>query len=90
MAMRVRNLENVKKWSRWINQNSLILSCDIPTGVNSDTGNISIDTVKADYTITMGYPKIGMFLEPGKSYSGLITSVDIGFPKNIDLGDIFL
>ena len=76
--------ENVKKWSRWINQNSLILSCDIPTGVNSDTGNISIDTVKADYTITMGYPKIGMFLEPGKSYSGLITSVDIGFPKNID------
>tara|TARA_Y100000741_G_scaffold114852_1_gene86172 strand:- start:17403 stop:18926 length:1524 start_codon:yes stop_codon:yes gene_type:complete len=76
--------EDLKKWSRWINQNSLILSCDIPTGVNSDTGNISIDTVKADYTITMGYPKIGMFLEPGKSYSGLISSVDIGFPKNID------
>jgi len=76
--------EDIKKWSRWINQNSLILSCDIPTGVNSDTGNISIDTVKADYTITMGYPKIGMFLEPGKSSSGLITSVDIGFPKNID------
>jgi len=71
-------------WVRWINQNPLILSCDIATGINSDNGMIAGDAVRADYTLTMGYPKIGMCLEPGKTYSGLVTSADIGFPNIIN------
>ena len=32
----------------------------------------------------MGFPKIGCIIEPGKSYSGQINSVDIGFPNKIN------
>ena len=71
-------------WVHWVNQNPLILSCDIATGINSDNGMIVRDAVRADYTITMGYPKIGMCLEPGKTYSGVVTSADIGFPNIIN------
>ena len=76
--------KNVANWTNWINKFSVVLSCDIPSGIDSDTGKISIDSVKADYTIAMGFPKIGCIIEPGKSYSGQINSVDIGFPNKID------
>ena len=64
--------ENLKNWSKWINRFSIVVSCDIPTGVCSDSGTVSTEAVKADYTIAMGYPKIGSLIEPGKSYSGTI------------------
>ena len=76
--------KSIKKWTNWINTFSIILSCDMPTGVNSDSGKISLGAVKADHTIAMGYPKIGSLIEPGRSHSGIITSVDIGFPKKIN------
>ena len=76
--------KNVANWTNWINKFSVVLSCDIPSGIDSDTGKISIDSVKADYTIAMGFPKIGCIIEPGKSYSGQINSVDIGFPNKIN------
>ena len=76
--------ENLKNWATWINRFSVVVSCDIPTGVCSDSGTVSTEAVKADYTIAMGYPKIGSLVEPGKSYSGAITSVDIGFPNKIN------
>ena len=58
-------------------------ACDISTGVDSNSGQVDLNAIKANYTIAMGYPKIGSLIEPGKSFSGLITSVDIGFPKKI-------
>ena len=76
--------ENIKQWSLWINRFPVILSCDMPTGVDSDSGKVSMGAVRANYTIAMGYPKIGSLMEPGKSHSGLISSVDIGFPKKLN------
>tara|TARA_Y100000748_G_scaffold98575_1_gene82131 strand:+ start:30 stop:1223 length:1194 start_codon:yes stop_codon:yes gene_type:complete len=76
--------KNIANWTNWINKFSVVLSCDIPTGIDSDTGKISIDSVKADYTIAMGFPKIGCIIEPGKSYSGQISSVDVGFPNKVN------
>ena len=76
--------ENLKNWATWINRFSVVISCDIPTGVCSDSGTVCTKAVNADYTIAMGFPKIGSLLEPGKSYSGTIRSVDIGFPNKIN------
>lgn len=68
-------------WIEWINQSdALRVSADIPSGVNANTGRIDSKAVKANLTVSMGYGKIGHFLEPGKSYSGDVHSVDIGFP----------
>ena len=74
--------ESVSKITKWINaQNALVLSIDIPTGVNSNNGIVSEDAINANMTVTMGYIKIGMLLQPAKSYCGEIVAVDIGFPN---------
>jgi NAD(P)H-hydrate epimerase len=65
-----------------INQSkALTVSVDIASGVNASDGSILGCAVRADYTVTFGYQKIGMLLYPGLSYSGKVTVVDIGFPK---------
>ncbi|NHZ85931.1 MAG: NAD(P)H-hydrate dehydratase [Planctomycetia bacterium] len=71
----------ILNFTRWINsQKSLVLSIDIPSGVDANTGNIAENAINADATVTMGLSKVGMMLEPGKSYCGDIIPVDIGFP----------
>ena len=68
-------------FAKWINsQNSLVLSIDIPSGVNGNNGNVAKNVVMAHATVTMGMIKVGMTLEPGKSQCGEIIPVDIGFP----------
>lgn len=72
-------------FAKWINsQKSLILSIDIPTGVNANSGNIAEYAISADVTVTMGMTKVGMTLEPGKAHCGEIIPVDIGFPDIYD------
>ena len=72
------------EWTKWINSAKNVISIDVPTGLNVDSGEISEDGVYADHTVTMGKTKFGMVVEPGKSHCGEIHIVDIGFPKVID------
>ena len=75
----------LKKWTKWINQqDGTVVSIDIPSGVNADTGSASKDTVEAFLTVTMGCAKVGMMLNPGSSYCGEIYSAQIGFPEVLD------
>ena len=56
----------ILKYIEWVNQsNSIVLAIDIPSGLNGDTGEVSSIAVKADKTITFGYPKLGMILKKG-------------------------
>jgi len=72
---------SILEYAKWINkQKSLVLSVDIPSGVNANNGNVAEHAIIADVTITMGMAKVGMALEPGKSHCGEIIPVDIGFP----------
>lgn len=57
----------------------LVVSVDIPSGINADTGAVMNCAVRADATVTFGYNKIGIMLYPGKEYAGDITVADIGF-----------
>ena len=50
--------------------NSKIISIDIPSGLDSNSGLIKGECIKADYTITVDSPKIGMLLRYGKRFSG--------------------
>ena len=72
-------------FTKWINsQNSLVLSIDIPSGVNADNGVIAQNAIIADNTVTMGMTKVGMVVDLGKSHCGEIIQVDIGFPNIYD------
>ena len=59
---------------------SKVISIDIPSGLQADTGIADPEGIRADYTITMGYSKVGLIMRDGPELSGEIHIADIGFP----------
>lgn len=60
-----------------------VISIDIPSGLSSDGESPAGNCINADYTITIGLPKISLVTHPGKSYCGELIIVDIGFPSSL-------
>jgi ADP-dependent NAD(P)H-hydrate dehydratase / NAD(P)H-hydrate epimerase len=60
-----------------------VLAVDIPSGINSDTGQICGEAVRSCVTATFGFAKAGHYLYPGAEYSGKVEIVDIGIPPII-------
>ncbi len=58
-----------------------VVAVDIPSGVEADTGRINGEAVAATHTVTFALPKIGMVIEPGKSYVGKLSVADISIPR---------
>ena len=58
-----------------------ILSCDLPTGVDADTGAVPGVAIRATRTLAIGYPKVGLLLHPGAGQAGELHTADIGFPR---------
>lgn len=54
------------------------VAIDIPSGLSADTGEILGAAFKADHTVTLGFPKRGLFLGSGSEYAGRIHVVPIG------------
>ncbi|MBR5228209.1 MAG: NAD(P)H-hydrate epimerase [Firmicutes bacterium] len=65
------------------NENCMVVSCDFPSGVNGDTGEIMGCAVKADLTVTFSCGKPGLFTPPGAMYSRKVDIVDIGIPADL-------
>ncbi len=68
---------------------ALVLSVDIPSGVEADTGKVQGVAIKADYTVTLALPKLGLMVEPGSEYRGELTVADISIPKRLLEDDKF-
>ncbi len=58
-----------------------VLAIDVPSGINSDTGQIMGSAVRADHTVTFGYLKPGLVTHPGATLAGQLGIVDIGLPE---------
>jgi NAD(P)H-hydrate epimerase len=60
-----------------------VVSIDVPSGLNSDTGAIGDPTVKAAVTVTFAFSKPGLHLFPGAEQAGEVVVHDIGFPAAV-------
>ena len=60
-----------------------VISLDLPSGVDADTGAADPSCVAADLTITLGYPKLGLFSFPGRDLVGQLVVGDIGIPPHL-------
>jgi NAD(P)H-hydrate epimerase len=69
----------------WINleaQHAFVLSIDLPSGINADTGIAEGAAVQADLTVTMGLPKTGLIRPEALPNIGNLELVDIGIPPD--------
>jgi hydroxyethylthiazole kinase-like uncharacterized protein yjeF len=55
-----------------------MVACDLPSGIDADTGVVSGAAVRADVTVTFGTYKPGLFVDPGAEHAGVVELVDIG------------
>ncbi|MDP3284455.1 MAG: NAD(P)H-hydrate epimerase, partial [Desulfobacterales bacterium] len=60
-----------------------VMAVDIPSGIDSDTGQVCGEAICSFRTATFGYAKAGHYLYPGAGYSGKVEIIDIGIPPLI-------
>ena len=67
-----------------INENSkYTMAVDVPSGINSDSGEICGICIRADKTVTFAAYKVGMLMFPAADYTGKVTVADISIPDYI-------
>ena len=75
-------LEAVQR-ARKSRPNLHIFAIDLPSGLDADSGNADAACLYVDDTITLGFPKVGLFNGTGAERAGRITTVDIGIPAEL-------
>ena len=60
-----------------------VVSIDIPSGLDADTGQVHGVAVQAAWTVTLTLPKRGLFEGEGPRHAGAIEVVDIGMPREL-------
>ncbi len=63
-----------------------IVALDLPSGLDADSGQVDPSTLSADLTITLGYPKVGLFTFPGAQTVGRVTVATIGIHPRLAEG----
>lgn len=56
------------------------VAIDVPSGLCATSGKLSDPSFMAQYTITLGAPKLGLFMFPGKHAVGEVWIADISLP----------
>ncbi|MDP8248183.1 MAG: NAD(P)H-hydrate dehydratase [Candidatus Tritonobacter lacicola] len=63
--------------------NRKIVSIDIPSGLDGDSGEVHGVCVDAIATVTMGLPKLGLVVGEGPDHAGRVHVADIGIPGEL-------
>jgi hydroxyethylthiazole kinase-like uncharacterized protein yjeF len=74
---------------KFVNDNSsYIVSIDMPSGVEGDTGFIKGNAIDANLTLAVALPKLGYYVAEGARLVGDIEVLDIGFPRDLTIEDL--
>src|SRR6478609_6546645 len=60
-----------------------VVACDLPSGVDADSGEAASPVLTADVTVTFGGAKNGLLADPGADYAGRVLVVPIGIEKHL-------
>jgi NAD(P)H-hydrate epimerase len=63
------------------NQRTVVLSLDVPSGMELMTSVIHQPTIKAEATLTIAFPKDALLLKEAADYTGKLFLADISVPK---------
>jgi NAD(P)H-hydrate epimerase len=68
-------------WIGAVNRSGLrVVSVDVPSGLDADTGRAAGACVRAALTVTLGLPKPGLLAGDGPALAGEVWVADIGIP----------
>ncbi len=72
------------EWIRAINgSRARTVAVDIPSGLSADSGALEGEAVRAAWTVTMAFPKLGFAFFPARAHTGPVDVVDIGIPEEV-------
>ncbi|MDI3329734.1 MAG: NAD(P)H-hydrate dehydratase [Micrococcus sp.] len=60
-----------------------VVACDLPSGVDADTGTVTGGVIPADLTVTFGALKSGLLVGAGAQAAGRVELVDIGLGPHL-------
>jgi len=60
-----------------------VVSIDIPTGIETNSGACSAEWIHATYTVTFFRARTGHYLLPGREYRGELFVKDLGLPNHL-------
>lgn len=60
-----------------------IISLDLPSGVDADSGHAAEISVRAQATLTLALPKRGLYEKDGREHAGRLYLADLGLPAEL-------
>jgi ADP-dependent NAD(P)H-hydrate dehydratase / NAD(P)H-hydrate epimerase len=60
-----------------------VLAVDVPSGINANSGAVMGNAVRARWTLTFAFPKLGLLLQPGASLAGEVFLGEIYVPAQL-------
>ena len=67
---------------------AVVVACDLPSGVDADTGHVAGEVIPADVTVTFGALKTGLIVGAGAQAAGRVEVVDIGLGPHLAEPDV--
>lgn len=65
-----------------------VVACDLPSGVNATTGEVTHPVLPADLTVTFGAAKTGVVCAPAEQLCGSVSVVDLGIDEFLGVPDV--
>jgi hydroxyethylthiazole kinase-like uncharacterized protein yjeF len=66
-----------------LDQPPYVIAVDCPSGVDCDSGDVALECIPADLTVTMAAVKQGLLKLPAYEFVGDLAIVDIGLPDDL-------
>ena len=60
-----------------------VVACDVPSGLDANTGEVHWPVLDADVTVTFGASKAGLMVDPGEGCAGRVVIVAIGIEDSL-------